>query len=188
VRQEAPRIQLDVRLVEQPEGLAIERGDTDLAVLQRVEERPGLYMKQLFTDRFQCMVRADHPAVGRRLTLERYLELSHLLISPQGQGRGFVDAALAQRGLSRHVALRVPYFLAAPLIVARTDLVLTLPERVARLFVDRFPLRLVAPPLELSGFTMNLVWHERCHDDGGHRWLRDLMLGVMQEGLLPSGE
>ena len=46
--------------------------------------------------------------IGRRLTLERYLELSHMLISPQGHGQGFVDGVLAQRGLSRRIALKLP--------------------------------------------------------------------------------
>lgn len=181
LRQQAPHLALNVRLVEQPEWQALELGEVELAVLLQVEDRPGLLQRQLFADEFLCLVRADHPLVGRQLTLERYLELSHLLISPQGQGQGFVDAALAQRGLSRHIALRVPYFLAAPLIAARTDLVLTLPARVARVFAAHFPLRVVALPLELGGFAMHQVWHERHHNDPGHAWLRGLMQEVCDE-------
>lgn len=175
IRQHAPGVNLEVRLVhqDQSESLAVETGAVDLALLLRPPERSGLRQRQLFDDRFVCLVRKDHPLVGRRLTLERYLELSHLLISPQGQGLGFVDSALLQRGLSRRIVLKLPYFIVAAPILARTDLLLTLPERVARDLAAHFPLRQLPPPMELPPFAMYQVWHDRHDQDPAHRWLRD---------------
>jgi DNA-binding transcriptional LysR family regulator len=45
------------------------------------------------------------------------------------------------------------------------------PVRLARSHRDA--LRILAPPLELPGFTMVAVWHERLHRDPAHRWLRE---------------
>jgi DNA-binding transcriptional LysR family regulator len=183
VRQHAPGVDLVLRQVhqDQPEIQGLESGSVDVALILRPPESPGLRLQRLFEDRFVCLVRRDHPLVGRRLTLERYLELSHLLISPQGHGLGFVDSVLAQRGLSRRIALRLPYFIVAAPILARTDLLLTLPERVAREVGERFPLRQLAPPLPLATFAMHQLWHERNHHDPAHRWLRERIFMLMQE-------
>lgn len=183
VRQHAPGVDLVVRLVGQdvPEIHGLDDGSVDLALILLPPERSGLRMQRLFQDRFVCLARRDHPLIGKRLTLERYLELSHLLISPQGHGPGFVDIALSQRGLSRRIALRLPYFIVAAPILARTDLLLTLPERVAREVADRFPLQKLAPPLELPSFSMHQIWHERNHHNPAHRWLRERIFALMQE-------
>lgn len=183
VRQHAPGVDLALRLVSQdvPEVHGLDDGSVDLALILRPPERVGLRMQRLFHDRFVCLARRDHPLIGRRLTLERYLELSHLLISPQGHGPGFVDIALAQRGLSRRVALRMPYFIVAAPILARTDLLLTLPERVAREVAEHYPLQKLAPPLELPSFAMHQIWHERNHHNPAHRWLRERIFTLMQD-------
>ena len=72
------------------------------------------------------------------------------------------------------LVLLVIFMVAAP-IIARTDLVLTLPERVASVVAAHFPLRQLAPPLPLASFSIHQVWHERSHHDPGHRWLRALI-------------
>lgn len=120
------------------------------------------------------VLRREAPGV-EELGLETYVRLSHALISPRGSGPTYVDDALAARGLERRIALRVPFFLAAPPIIAGSDLVLTLPRRIAELFARTHPLRILSPPLPLSGFSVHLVWHERDDADPGHRWLRRAM-------------
>ena len=83
-----------------------------------------------------------------------------------------VDTALARLGRRRRVALEVPHFLVAPHVVRATDLVLTLAERLAQRLAPMLGLRQLAPPLELQGFTMSMVWHERQHADASHAWMR----------------
>ena len=66
----------------------------------------------------------------------------------------------------------LPYFLAAPLVIARSDLVLTAPRRLAELFAASHDLVLVDPPLDLEGFAVVQIWHARVADDPALRWLR----------------
>jgi DNA-binding transcriptional LysR family regulator len=89
-----------------------------------------------------------------------------------------VDDALAPRGLTRRIALTVPHFLVAPLVIASSDLVLTLAERVARSFVTMAPLEIREPPIAVRGFTMYQSWHERRRGDPAHAWLRGLVAEV----------
>src|SRR5262249_25874960 len=140
-------------------------------------DSPGLFRQRLFEEPLVCVVRADHPTVSGKLTLEKFCELSHAIVAPRG-GRGIVDSLLAERGLSRRVAVVVPHFLVAPFLIATSDLVLTVAESTAKALASLLPLRIVAPPLELPRATYLQLWHQRSHEDSGHKWLRNVVQSV----------
>jgi DNA-binding transcriptional LysR family regulator len=170
---DAPRIDLRVTPVVRNVERALESGTADLVISGAFAppEAPGLFRQQLFDEPLVCLVRAGHPAVGDKVTLEQFCALPHALVAPRG-GRGILDDLLEQRGLSRRVAVVLPHFLVAPFLIARSDLVLTVAESVAKAFTSFLPVRLVAPPIELPRATYSQLWHERSHHDAGHAWLR----------------
>lgn len=141
----------------------------------------GCYERVLFEESFSCIMRAGHPYAGARMTLARYCAAAHLLVAPRSQPGSFVDDALAELGKSRRIALAVPHFLVVPHIIAASDLVATLANRVAALFVDSLALAMVTPPVQIPKFQMALAWHERNHHDAPHRWLREQILAVAKE-------
>ena len=174
---EAPSVDLDVgtlaRGLDSAHYLArLERGEVDLFVGAMVAERPAIKRRVLYREGFACLVRADHPEVKRTLTLKRYARLGHVLVVTSGEGSSVVDSRLAAQGLGRRVAVRVASFLAAPMAVAASDLILTAPTSLAVEFAGRYPLRILPPPLELPTFDVLQLWHERMDDDPGHAWLR----------------
>lgn len=179
----APGIDLFIRTVPDDIPTAIARGELD-AVIAPARPRdvagPGIYQRLLFEEQFVCAVRAGHPATQRKLTLDRYCSLDHLLIAPRGTYGGFVDDALAALRKRRRVALAVPHFLIVPHVVAGTDLIVTLASRIAAAFADSHRLATLRPPAELGldGFLMHLIWHERAHADDAQRWLRDQIATV----------
>jgi len=178
---EAPGVDLDVRAADLPRSAALlESGELDVLTGLGTGDLPGLRRRALISDRFACLVRAGHPQLRGRLDLDLYCRLPHVLISPRGDSGSVVDSALEQLGRRRRVALRVPYFLVAPLVVARSDMILTAPAHLARELAAHYPLQLLPAPLELPGFTLHLIWHERFDDDPAHRWLRDTMVAVGQ--------
>jgi DNA-binding transcriptional LysR family regulator len=156
----------------------LEAGRVDLVLAPFAPERGGLCQKHLFDERFVCLLREGHPAAKRKLTLDRFVELPHALIAPGGRPGGSVDDALALLGRTRRVTLMVPHFLVAPHIIARSDLVLTVPERIARHFAGLLPLRVLTPPIELPGFRMHQLWHERRSRDPRLTYLRKLIAEV----------
>lgn len=83
-----------------------------------------------------------------------------------------MDVRLAKIGRSRRVALRVPHFLSAPLLLAQTDSALTAPRRLLAAFAKMTDLRLHPPPLELPTFQLSLLWRPRMQADPGCQWLR----------------
>jgi DNA-binding transcriptional LysR family regulator len=190
VRTLAPGIALTLLANNSP-ALAerLETGDVDFAVVPRVEQTrnappqpppQGLLQKTLFRDGYACMLRTDHPALKKRsFTLEQYLALPHALVAPRGDGLGQVDEALAALGKSRTIALRMPHFLGALAIVARSDLVLTAPTVLAA--ISDVSVAAVPPPLTLPQHSVNLLWHERFDNDPAHQWLREQVSDVARE-------
>ncbi|NOK16224.1 LysR family transcriptional regulator [Corallococcus carmarthensis] len=182
---EAPGVDLSVLHVESSTYPALlETGEADLVVVTPpVESGPGLRQQKLFTEDFVCVVRKDHPTVRRTLDLDTYLKLSHVLISPRGDGVGAVDVALEKRGLPpRRIAVRVPYFLIAPLVVSRSDHILTAPRRLIATFSEAYALQVFTPPLPVRPFDIFQVWHDRFDADPAHQWLRGLVARAVNAG------
>ncbi|WP_437736829.1 LysR family transcriptional regulator [Sorangium sp. So ce1335] len=168
---EAPRVAVQVDRADADFVRRLERGTADLAFVPEFLAPPSLRQLRLPDERFITLMREGHPAASRRLTLARYLELGHVLIAPHGMPGSLVDRALEAIGRRRRVVAQVQHFVTVPFLLAASDLVVTCPATVAVLAAP-FGLRAVRPPVELGLDRASAVWHERVHDDPGHRWLR----------------
>ena len=148
-----------------------EQGEIDLAFHTSEGAPSGLRRRTLFTERYVLAGRAGHPRLKRRPTLAQFRELEHVIVSPDGGGfRGITDEVLAELGLARRVVLSVPHFLFMMSVLASTDLVAMVPARLVR---DTGMLRVVEPPVDVPGYEMAMLWHERSHRDPAHQWLRE---------------
>ncbi len=175
---EAPNLDLDVVPLGSTALEALEKDAVD-AVIGVIEEAPaGIHRRGLYNDNLVTLMRVGHPAANRTLTLDRYLELGHIVVRVTGEGPAPVDLALARIGRERRVRVRVPSFLAAAEIAARSDLVMTLPSSLARTAVAMGRFVALPPPLDIGGFTMSLLWHARHQTESRHIWLRRTIVEV----------
>ncbi|OON62053.1 LysR family transcriptional regulator [Massilia sp. KIM] len=148
-----------------------EQGEVDLAFHTGEGSHPGLRRRTLFAERYVLAGRVGHPHLHPQLSLEQFCELEHVMVSPDRGGfHGVTDDALAKVGLRRKVALSVPHFLLMMTVLARTDLVAMVPSRLIQ---DTQTLQIIEPPVELPGYDMLMLWHERSHRDPAHQWLRE---------------
>ncbi|MGA7778296.1 MAG: LysR family transcriptional regulator [Paraburkholderia sp.] len=148
-----------------------ERAEIDLAFHTSEGAPEALHRRVLFKERYVLVGRAGHPRLKRRPTLAQFCALEHVIVSTDGGGfRGITDDVLAEAGLSRRVVLSVPHFLFLMSVLANSDLVAMLPARLVR---DTGALRVVEPPVEVPGYEMAMLWHERSHRDPAHQWLRE---------------
>ena len=148
------------------------QGGSELWLGVNAPDQPGLMVQQLFSDSYLCVIRKDHPFARRKVTLKQFLELRHVQIAPGGLPGGPLDSLLAQRGLARVVSVRVPHFLVAPLLITKSDLVLTAPKRVVEAFADFAGVHVFEPPVKIPSFTVQQAWLARHHADPAHRWFR----------------
>ncbi|WP_323120095.1 LysR family transcriptional regulator [Burkholderia alba] len=148
-----------------------EQGEIDLAFHTSDDAPPGMRRRVLFQERYVLTGRADHPRLQRRPTLKQFCALEHVIVSPDGGGfHGVTDRALSEAGAERRVALSVPHFLFVISVLASTDLVAMAPERLVR---GNRMLKTVEPPVDVPGYEMSMLWHERIHRDPAHQWLRE---------------
>jgi DNA-binding transcriptional LysR family regulator len=190
LRDEAPGVSLRFLPSQQEDWIPLRDGTADLSVCLLGHFPAEFRTRRLFTDRFVCAVRDDHPRVGERLTLEQYLALDHVVVAPLGR-RSHVDEVLEQRGLARRIRSVVPYFLTGLHMAATTDAILTVSDRAATALAPTLGLRLVPPPLPLSPYALNLLWHPRLDNEPANQWLREVFVRAAQEaapeaGLAPS--
>jgi DNA-binding transcriptional LysR family regulator len=175
----APNIDAWISPLGEDATAALQRGEIDLVIgippPSTVPE--NLHSQSVIEDRFVCLVRDRHPLSRSRITLARFASASHLLIAPRGRPGGPIDDALAARNVKRTVAVAVPHFLAAPHIVAETDLVLTVASRIAASFTTVLPLRTLELPFETPPIRVSMLWHDRHHADAAHTWFRGLVAG-----------
>lgn len=176
VSSDAPGIRLRFALpemVDLPQQL--KNGDVDLYIGVSAGAHDGWVRRKLLEDAFATAQRKAHPRGTGPLDLESYCALSHLVVSSAGDPfTGFVDQTLAGLGYQRHVAMSTQSYAMAPALVAGTDLVCTLPERMLKQFastLDIFP-----PPLPLQPITINMYWHPKNSQDPANAWLRGQLL------------
>jgi DNA-binding transcriptional LysR family regulator len=151
-------------------------GDIDLAIGTGFRPAAKLFVERLLAERWRIVARKGHPRVAKRLTARDYANEPHVLVKPAEPRAAKADPALSDPGAKRRAGVTVPHFLMVPEIVAASDLIATLPERVALAHNGRF--HVFAPPVKLAGFTISQVWHERTDESPAHQWLRSVISEV----------
>jgi DNA-binding transcriptional LysR family regulator len=153
-------------------------GRVDLALGSLPQLQAGFFQQALFRQRYVALMRAGHPmATGAPAPLNaaQYRQAAHVRVVSAGTGHGQVDEALQRLGVARQVQLTVPHYVALGQVLGSTDLVATVPERLAQRLAG--PHALVARPLtlRLPASTIAQLWHAHLHRDPGHQWLRGLV-------------
>lgn len=148
------------------------RGDIDLALMTPGAAPPSLRARRLFDERYVLAGRHGHPLLRDGLSVDEFARLEFVVVSLRGgEFRTPVDDVLAALGKSRRVVLSAASFLFVPQILARSDLVALVPERLVR--GREADLEFVDPPFPVEGFEVGMVWHERGHGHPAHRWIRE---------------
>ncbi len=155
---------------------------TTALVLGRIIDPPdNLVVQHVMDEGLACVVRADHPTVGDTITREQFETLKHVNIVPPGRMRAGLFQALAQQELKRDVAISVTNFFAVAEMIAVTDYCATLPDLICRRLRHDPRLKVLASPVDLGTFPVEMAWHVRYRHDPAHRWLRELIGEVAVE-------
>ena len=158
-------------------GERLEDGTVDLLVSPSDQGGSSLIRRALFENDFLTAQRKGHPRGTGPFSLDAFCALGHLIVSTDGAGfSGLVDQTLAGLGRSRRVALSIQSYGLAPLIVARTDCICTLPSRLLRRYAD--DLDLFEPPIRLPQSQLVALWHARNQEEHGHIWLRERLYQI----------
>ncbi|MFH1043704.1 MAG: LysR family transcriptional regulator [Pseudomonadota bacterium] len=182
IKQDAPAVKIEVvRIPIKDVHATLEAGEIDLAVGFLPGLTTGTRQQPLFREHYVCMLRADHPVIGQRISAKQFREAAHVLVSYVGSGHQVIEDTFVAEGLSPRIVARVPHFLVVPMILARTDLIVTVPSRVAAAFARLGNFKVLKLPLAMPGFEVRLHWHQRFDQDPANRWLREVMTELYAE-------
>ena len=161
------------------DGLA--RGHVDLLIGMPPVLADDLEAEIAYRDGLECIVRANHPRIGRSLSLDEFASLPHVDVALFEDVVDTVDRALARHGRSRRVQVALPHFSSVPLAVLETDCVAILSSRLARMFAQWLPLRILPPPVTLDPIEIRQVWHRRASNDAAGQFLREVVRKAAME-------
>ncbi len=181
LEQSAPNINL--RLIPHTNVNApalLDQGGVDIAI--GMFPNPGVRFRtyKLLTDQYECVMRYNHPLATGKLTLKKFAQAKHLLVSLTGDSTDFVDRLLEEKGLKRRVALTITQFAVAPVLIAHSDLIGTLASRTVRNCELKDKLHVAPLPIDVEPKIIKIMWHERNQHNPVLRWLRSVLIEVCE--------
>lgn len=159
----------------------LQQGAVHLYVGVAGQTERALATEPLFADRMRVVVRRGHPLAEGEPSIGAYADAAHILVSPRREAGSIVSRALSATGRGRRVAIEVPYFSLVPELLEGSDLVATVPERIASLFARAHDVEVLAPPLALPDVEICMAWHPTFAADPARVWLRDIVSSVCRE-------
>jgi DNA-binding transcriptional LysR family regulator len=179
----APNITLD--LLWSGEGFSepLERGEIDLAVTPTRYLSAAHPSESLFDDEFTCVAWSGNKRIKRRLSIETYLSLGHVVVRfGRVQQVATVDEWFVEHfGHRRRIEVVTTTFNLVPQLLIGTSRIATLHRRLATFYQRYLPLKLVAPPLEIPRLEESMQWHRSRDRDPGIIWLRSVLKSTIAE-------
>ncbi|MCU0700742.1 MAG: LysR family transcriptional regulator [Myxococcaceae bacterium] len=179
LHREAPSVTVRVVQTVPDAEAALTDGTWDVLWAPQRSFSQAIVWTKLFDEDFAFVLRAGHPLSRPPLTLERYLSVPQIALSPEGKPGNPLDAQLERMGFRRRVVAHVSTFASVPPLVATSDFGAVLPRRVIAQQARAWGLVSRPLPFELRGFTLKQAWHVRHRHDAGHAWFRQLVAGLV---------
>ncbi len=160
----------------------MESGKVDLAIGLLPQLKAGFFQRRLFRQRYVCLLRRDDRLDKKKFTLADFRNAEHLVVVSAGTGHGKVDELLERAKIQRVVRLSVPHFVGVGHILQSSDLVATVPERLAQYLIEPFGLTYFPHPVRLPEVSINAFWHAKMHRSPANQWLRGVVLDMFGDG------
>lgn len=189
LRNEAPGISLDIMTPSDVDFYDVEQGKVDL-VINRFDSMPqSFHQKNLWHDRFVCLVSKDNPVINN-FNLDTYLQAHHIWVNKTGMGagvgmnpkdvqrRGWVDNALSELGKTRNIRVFTRHYQAAMQLAAQKDLIVTIPYKATLLPVPTDELVVLEAPFAIPEMTLSMAWSPLLQHNPAHRWIRGVITDI----------
>ena len=134
--------------------------------------------QNLYQEEFVCVAKEDNSMT--ELSIADYIKRSHVLVSMRDDFQGAYDEILKQQQKSRRVIWSTTHFMTVPLLLANSNCVALLPNRMAQQCAKTMNLKLFPPPIAIEGFAVSLIWHQRNNNNSRHQWLREQIVNAVQ--------
>jgi DNA-binding transcriptional LysR family regulator len=164
-----------------PHELENGRNDLALGFFPTLHGGNNLIHQGVLRVRPICLLRADHPIRGKKLTMKQFQRLEHIVVDSPDRNL-VVDHALAHHKVRRKIALVASGYACLVPIISTSDLVVTVSLGLgARLAATAPNLRMIEPPIDFPPVLVAQYWHRRFHKDVRSQWLRSVVRQVLAD-------
>lgn len=182
IQKEAPDVEIEVLQIDEDAVQDwLQTGKVDAVIANMPLLQGTARHMTLFTERYVCLLREDHPFIRSTINLEQFVAARHVMVASSFSGHRIVDNILRQQGIIRRIALHIPHFTILPQLISESDLLVTLPSRIAKLFQAYGNLKVLDIPVEIPSFKVQLFWHESQEEKAAQQWLRRILCEVLSE-------
>jgi DNA-binding transcriptional LysR family regulator len=185
---EAPRVGLETLQTPLPRdrAAALEAGEVEIALGHFHSFDATVHCEVLFEDYYVAMVRAAHPSIRGHLSLEQLQSAPQLVYQASGDSPG-IEQALLDASVQRQVAVRLAHVVGMSSTIAKTDLLMIVPYRLALACAQLVAVTILELPIAVPRYHIAQYWHHRYNSDSGNRWLRTVLHRLFaQAPSLPS--
>ena len=158
---------------------ALDNNSIDLVINAKLPLKNWHVEQDLYREEFVCVVRGDNSLT--ELSIDDYVKRTHILVSMRDDFKGAYDKTLDRQKQSRQVIWSTSHFMTVPFLLANSDCVALLPNRMAQHCAKNMNLKLLPPPIEIDGFVVSMAWHQRNNNSLQHQWLRQQIVDAVQD-------
>lgn len=172
---ESPGIRLQIVTLRGDDLSPLEHHHVDFILAATDNGAANLHRAILYHEKYSCLTCKDNNKIRGSISLKSYLAARHCMVTISGFGTSIVDNILAEQGHKRHIVVRLPNFLAVGHIVTGSDLIVTVPKKLACLLSTQGNFNIYDPPIPLPQFPIYLYWHTRHHNSPRHQWIKKMI-------------
>ena len=178
IHKEAPRVAVEWLTPDSATPMAIADGQLDVALLSSATTMPdGIERHDAGALKVQTYMRKDHPALAA-WGLEEWCRWPHVQVMLGARHPTTLGTAITEGNVERTIGARVPHFSCVPELLARTDMLATLPLLISAELLERSNLRAVEPPMPIAPVSLSYFWSFRLTNEPGARWIRSIVMAT----------
>jgi DNA-binding transcriptional LysR family regulator len=191
LQKEAPGISVKLRLPD-PQHIKqwLEEGECDLAVGHFPRLASNLRTSVLLEEPIVCIARRKHPLIEKELSKQMFMQAGHVVFTSPFSGistlEATVEESLSRERVERRIDVSVASLLLSAPTVAETDLLATMGRGLAEHHARSLDISIFPFPFEIAKLGMSLVWHDRTHESGLHRWMRRTLRDISKPDMQPG--
>lgn len=175
IRQEAPNVVVEVALADDDMPRRLATAEADIAVDAFATENDQLRRQVLLEERLVVVARQGHPVLQGDCSKQQFLAAEHVVL-PDRNRRLPLDQILNKPGWQRRTGARVTQFASMLATCSRSDMIATVPERMARQYAGALGLQTLAFPATIPPLPVYLLWAPVMDTDPAHQWFRQRLL------------
>lgn len=140
---------------------------------------PKIESRNVFEERYMCIVHKQHPRIQHQLTLQQYLQEKHAAIK-SSTGHIEIDQGLKELGLKRHIMLELPHFSVLQDVVTHSELLVSLPSRAAKVYERNSEVNIFELPFAVKPFNVSVNWYNHRDDLEARTWFIQTVQTIFQ--------